>query len=82
MSLAEPIVLTDCNNINNIITRAPNAFKMSQAWQVHQNIKNASRHSPEALANLELHNVAKPVPGAKRALVRIRAGLREDVTSP
>lgn len=48
---------------------------MSQAWQVHQNIKNASRQSPEALANLELHDVPKPVPGPKETLIRIHAGL-------
>ena len=48
---------------------------MPQAWQVHQNIKNASRQSPGALANLELHDVPKPVPGPKAALIRIHAGL-------
>ena len=48
---------------------------MSQAWEVHQNIKNASRQSPEALANLELHDVPKPVPGPKAALIRVHAGM-------
>lgn len=48
---------------------------MPQAWQVHQNIKNASRQSPEAVANLELHDVLKPVPGPKAALIRIHAGV-------
>ena len=47
---------------------------MPQAWQVHQNIKGASRQSPEAVANLELHDFPKPVPGPREALIRIHAG--------
>ena len=42
--------------------------EMPQAWKVRQNIKNASRQSVEALANLELYDdVSKPVPGSKAA---------------
>ncbi len=48
---------------------------MPQAWQVYQNVKGASRQSAEALANLELHDVPKPVPGPKAVLIRIHAGL-------
>ena len=47
---------------------------MPQAWQVYKNVKDASRQSPEAVANLELHDVAKPVPGPKAVLIRIHAG--------
>ena len=46
---------------------------MSQAWRIHPNVSGISWRSPEALVNLELHDVEKPTPTAGTALIRIRA---------
>ena len=46
---------------------------MSQAWQIHPNVRGTSWRLPNALDNLELRDVEKPVPTPGTALVRMHA---------
>ena len=55
-------------------TKSSTICTMPQAWQVRQKVQKADRHSPDALANLELRDIPKPVPGPGEALIRIHAG--------